>query len=70
MDQAKQKQTVCDQCSMDTRHVCQMCTIMLDMLRDHTAALGLVKQLLELHSTDLIAIQKDLVHIQDKLYQE
>jgi len=63
------KQTVCDQCSMDTRHVCTMCNAMLDMLRDHTAALGLVKQLLELHSTDLIAIQKDLVHIQDKLYQ-
>lgn len=55
---------------MDTRHVCTMCNAILDMLRDHTAALGLVKQLLELHSTDLIAIQKDLVHIQDKLYQE
>lgn len=54
---------VCDQCSVNTRHVCQMCTIMLDMLRDHTKALGLTRDLLELHSKDLIAIQKDLLRI-------
>ncbi len=55
------KTVVCQLCSVDTRHVCQLCQSILSMLRDHTDALGLVKQLLELHSRDLIAIQRDLI---------
>lgn len=63
MDQVSRQsqQLVCSECSVDTRHVCRLCQHIISMLRDHTDALGLVKQLLELHSRDLINIQKDLL---------